>query len=82
MKRKKVTYKEQIKELQDFVNNDMPKIIESQRKAKTTDASLLGMIRFALSVEMSMIPKIASHVAASQANTTVRNVASQLMTMM
>lgn len=33
MKRKKVTYKEQIKELQDFVNNDMPKIIESQRKA-------------------------------------------------
>jgi hypothetical protein len=33
MKRKKVTYKEQIKELQDFVDNDMPKIIESQRKA-------------------------------------------------
>lgn len=32
MKRKKATYKEQLKELQDFVNNDMPKIIESQRK--------------------------------------------------
>lgn len=29
MKRKKATYKEQLKELQDFVNNDMPKIIES-----------------------------------------------------
>lgn len=33
MKREKVTYKEQLKELQDFVNNDMQKIIESQRKA-------------------------------------------------
>lgn len=33
IKRKKATYKEQLKELQDFVNNDMPKIIESQRKA-------------------------------------------------
>lgn len=32
MKRKNITYEEQLKELQDFVNNDMPKIIESQRK--------------------------------------------------
>jgi hypothetical protein len=33
MKRKKATYKEQLKELQNFVDNDMPKIIESRRKA-------------------------------------------------
>lgn len=33
MKRKNITYKEQLKELHNFVDNDMPKIIESQRKA-------------------------------------------------
>lgn len=33
MERKNITYEEQLKELQNFVNNDMPKIIESQRKA-------------------------------------------------
>lgn len=33
MKRKNITYEEQLKELQNFVDNDMPKIIESQRKA-------------------------------------------------
>lgn len=33
MERKNITYEEQLKELQNFVDNDMPKIIESQRKA-------------------------------------------------
>lgn len=33
MKRKNITYKEQLKELHNFVDNDMPKIIKSQRKA-------------------------------------------------
>lgn len=32
MKRKKATYKEQLKELQDFVNNDMPKSLNLKGK--------------------------------------------------